>query len=1314
MAGIFANVDSDIQKLQKLKMEIENVKKALKQINVKVDIDIAKGMEAQLQSLMGQYDALVRKVSEAEGKITLSTKRINDASEKIIKAQEQLSKAVGVNPRPGSGNANTTANNTETTSVQAQAKAYDELEAEINKVLGTREQNIRKLIEESNAIKLNQRLIKQTEKEYTNSNGVISEKGLKLLEIYNNNLLRHKATLSEVQQVLRNEEKLYNASENSMSRLSQELSRMRIAYRAMTDDAKNSPFGKELLASIDQADAKIKSLDASIGNHQRNVGNYASGWNGLNMSVQQIVRELPAATMGLNMFFLAISNNLPILTDEIKRAKERNAELIAQNQKATPVWKQLVSSIFSWQTAMMVGITILSTYGKDIVNWVKGLFSAEKQLDATVEAQKKLNEAQLEGTKNAQSELIKLKLLRSLAEDESKHRSERLKAVSKLQSMYPNYLGNIDKEKILAGQVSDAYYQLTTNLKNAAIAKAKFDKAVSVAKEAEELKDSWAKIISETNPQFYSKKSTEELVARVEELKKEREKTQQEVNKVAAMYGRQGSIVPKSNEEEALENILKAYNEWQKKVKELESISKGVDVSSLIYNPDDEKRKIEEAKRQAEKALQIRQKIADELIQLQKTNQQREIDLMKEGSEKKIAQINLDYKEQIEAIKKQADSWEKEQGGTLTSEQTMQVSIAYSRSKKIKDRDISETYQEELDVYQEELNNLLKQYQGFDAKRRAIEDKYTKDLQILESRRTSSNSTEINASINELNYQKEEALNQIAMEFATRNEEFELWMNEIATYSLEKLQETLRAAQAELGTLKIAGGGGNKLAEAEAKVIAIQNEIANQNKKTNTSPEKRSVKEWQELYKTLSKVDSQFQEVGDSIGGTAGELLSSAGNISTAIVSMIDGIITLASGSIQAVEGVSKAAANAIRAVESASVILAIISAALQVVTKIFSLVKGKSKAEKDSERLSKVTNKIEETNEIINKLIEKRIDLIKEATSAERAGLELTTKEAIKAQQDLIQVQYSKLQGNEILGKKGKNNDLDVEDLGLTTVEQLKAFLENEKVWFNGAYTTLVELEKQGYGLTDKDKWYSIVEEWEKLNEQADELEKTTSEINTGINFDEARDGLDDFLLSADTTFKDISDNFEDYMRQSILNVVKSDYLNKEMQEWYKDFDKMAEDGPLSSTEVDYLRKEYENIYSEAQNKINGMLAAAGIGLKGSSSSRESSKKGFATASQDSIDSLEGRFTAGQIAWEETKNQAVMQNEKLSILDLKVESLLNISSEQRNIADETRTILANSYLELQQINENTGAIIKPITEMRDKMNSWDSKIRNM
>lgn len=1253
--------DVDLNKIKSLRLEINKLKKSLIEVSGVPNSDAAvKQLEIQLEKL----------------------------SKKLVEYQEKYAKLKKIQDDIGKSNNTTDDVKKSTAALQSTNKWI--------------EANTKAIIEADNQIKI----FKKDFDSLSADDKVGSSGTAKLRQIEQVVAKRMAEAESIRKNIKAQKDKIIQdrSEEGSITQLRKQLSLLIVDYDNMGRLRREGGAGKALLAQIKVVQDELSKAEQASGRFQRNVGNYSSAFNGLGMSIQQIARELPTLSMGANMFFLAISNNLPIFFDEVQRARKEYTAYIAELkkgntdvQKVAPVWKQIASGIFSWNTALTVGVTLLTVYGKDIVEWVKELINGKEAVDAFKEAQKQLNEAQSEGIKNAEDEIIKLKLLRSLAEDESKHRSDRLKAVSELQRLYPDYLGNIDKEKILTGQVSGLYESLSTNIEKAAIARAKFDKAVAVAKEKDALQEEFTAQVSSSS-KIWTRlgiNDIEQVTSKLKELKEIQGTTR----------GRYFGATQRAADIKALQAISDAYDALINKEKELKNITENIDVSGLIFNPNSN---------DAGKAIQIQQKIADELLKLQATNQQREIDLMKEGSEKKIAQINLDYKEQIEAIKKQADSWAKEQGGTLTSEQTMQVSIAYSRSKKIKDRDISETYQEELDVYQEELNNLLKQYQGFDAKRRAIEDKYTKDLQILESRRTSSNSTEINASINELNYQKEEALNQIAMEFATRNEEFELWMNEIATYSLEKLQETLRAAQAELGTLKIAGGGGNKLAEAEAKVIAIQNEIANQNKKTNTSPEKRSVKEWQELYKTLSKVDSQFQEVGDSIGGTAGELLSSAGNISTAIVSMIDGIITLASGSIQAVEGVSKAAANAIRAVESASVILAIISAALQVVTKIFSLVKGKSKAEKDSERLSKVTNKIEETNEIINKLIEKRIDLIKEATSAERAGLELTTKEAIKAQQDLIQVQYSKLQGNEILGKKGKNNDLDVEDLGLTTVEQLKAFLENEKVWFNGAYTTLVELEKQGYGLTDKDKWYSIVEEWEKLNEQADELEKTTSEINTGINFDEARDGLDDFLLSADTTFKDISDNFEDYMRQSILNVVKSDYLNKEMQEWYKDFDKMAEDGPLSSTEVDYLRKEYENIYSEAQNKINGMLAAAGIGLEGSSSSQESSKKGFATASQDSIDSLEGRFTAGQIAWEETKNQAVMQNEKLSILDLKVESLLNISSEQRNIADETRTILANSYLELQQINENTGAIIKPITEMRDKMNSWDSKIRNM
>lgn len=347
MASIIVDLSDDIKKLQSLKKEIQEVKKELGSINVNVHLDIKRDMEAKLKSLTTQYDALVQKVSQAEGKIIASTQRINQAAEKIVKAQEQLAKATGAQQQTGNATGNNTAaNQAETASVQAQAKAYDDLADEIDAVMGTRSQNIRRMIEEQNAIRLINEEIKKLTK-YQGENSTLSSSQQRRLEQLNASLLQHKTALSELRQSLNNSFKIDNSAATSMNALSQSLGRMRMAYRELTEEERKSPFGQELLASIQQADAKIKQLDATIGNHQRNVGNYASGWNGLNMSVQQIVRELPAATMGLNMFFLAISNNLPILTDEIKRAREANEQLKKSGQSTVPVWKQLVGSIFS-------------------------------------------------------------------------------------------------------------------------------------------------------------------------------------------------------------------------------------------------------------------------------------------------------------------------------------------------------------------------------------------------------------------------------------------------------------------------------------------------------------------------------------------------------------------------------------------------------------------------------------------------------------------------------------------------------------------------------------------------------------------------------------------------------------------------------------------------------------------------------------------------------------------------------------------------------------------------------------------------------
>jgi hypothetical protein len=131
---------------------------------------------------------------------------------------------------------------------------------------------------------------------------------------------------------------------------------------------------------------KLYDIDAKLGNYRRNVGNYSSQWNGLRNSVNQLVRELPSAAVGLNTFFLAISNNIPILMDELKKVREENALLIAQGQESVSVWSQVSSAIFSWQTAVIVLVTILATKGQDIIRWVKNLGTAAEQAQSRIQS----------------------------------------------------------------------------------------------------------------------------------------------------------------------------------------------------------------------------------------------------------------------------------------------------------------------------------------------------------------------------------------------------------------------------------------------------------------------------------------------------------------------------------------------------------------------------------------------------------------------------------------------------------------------------------------------------------------------------------------------------------------------------------------------------------------------------------------------------------------------------------------------------------------------------------------------------------------
>ena len=720
MAGIISNVDSDVQKLRKLKNEIENVKKALMGINIKVDIDIAKGLQSQLTSLLGQYDVLVDKIAAAEGKIMLSVSRINKATEKIVKAQEVVSKPTADPAQNGDAARQT--NTAETESVRAQAKAYDDLKTEINGILGTREENIKRMVEEMNAI----RLINAEIKKITKSQGEyssLSSAQRKRLEQLNNSLLTHKEALAEVRQTLNNNVKLDNVAATSMKGLSQSLSRMRIAYRELTEEERNSPFGKELLASINQADAKIKELDATIGNHQRNVGNYGKQWNGLSMSIQQVGRELPSLAYGPKVFFSAISNNLPILADEIKRARIEYDLLKKSGQSATPVWKQVASSLFSWQTALTVGITLLTLYGDKVVDWVAGLFNAKNVMKSLVDIQQQLNDVQLKGVQNAQSEITKLELLYKATQNASKPIRERKKAVDELQKSYPDFFKNLSEEEILTGKAADAYARLTSSIIASARARAAQDKMTENAKK---ILENEAKITEE-----YAKRENAQL--KLDKQIELRNKIDREAN--PDMYAGQQMMVGAAlgKVEEIDEGIAKLRREIYELNKSQNELAQNIDVNDLIFNPNEDSSKIgeEERKRrqeEAEKLLKQQEQLFEELLQLRFKNQQDEINLMREGTEKKLKQIDLDYQKQIDAIRKQEEEWSKAGNGKLTDKQAQKISEAYTNAESMRDKDISDVTEGQLKAEQQALNDYLKEYGTFQQQKLAIAQEYAEKI----------------------------------------------------------------------------------------------------------------------------------------------------------------------------------------------------------------------------------------------------------------------------------------------------------------------------------------------------------------------------------------------------------------------------------------------------------------------------------------------------------------------------------------------------------------------------------------------------------
>lgn len=267
------------------------------------------------------------------------------------------------------------------------------------------------------------------------------------------------------QQKLAAAQNLYNKTQqqlNSIQAAYNNLATRKERYNNLTEQEERRL--QTLQKVTEKYNATLKGVDATVGKHTRNVGNYASAFNPLSNSINQLTREAPAFANSIQTGFMAISNNLPVFFDAISNTQKEIKALRAEGQKVPGLFQQLTSSLFSFGTALSVGVTLLTLYGKEIVAWVSELFNADAALEDLTKRQKEFNAAKLSGRKDAQSEIIELKKYLAVAKDVKLSDDERRIALEALRKQYPFYFKNLTDAQILSGNYAEAERKLMVAL----------------------------------------------------------------------------------------------------------------------------------------------------------------------------------------------------------------------------------------------------------------------------------------------------------------------------------------------------------------------------------------------------------------------------------------------------------------------------------------------------------------------------------------------------------------------------------------------------------------------------------------------------------------------------------------------------------------------------------------------------------------------------------------------------------------------------------------------------------------------------------
>ncbi|TDB21485.1 phage tail tape measure protein [Phocaeicola dorei] len=843
----------------------------------------------------------------------------------------------------------------------------------------------------------------------------------------------------------------------------------------------------------------------------------------------------------------------------------------------------------------------------------------------------------------------------------------------------------------------------------------------------------------------------------------------------------------------------KLYEEAKKRVETTEKAYKnlgGITGSSLT--------KQEKA---AEKQKENQEKLDGQLLSLHRQNQQDEINLMREGTEKKLKQIDLDYQKQIDAIRKQEEEWSKAGNGKLTDKQAQKISEAYTNAESMRDKDISDVTEGQLKAEQQALNDYLKEYGTFQQQKLAIAQEYAEKIRkaqeengvnsaqvkLLEKQRDvaiQNKETEaIKANIDWVTVFGEfgsmfsdmikpaldeakkyvrtdkfknsdqasqksliDAISQMekslggtsGVNFKKLGEDVKAYQTaeqnriyavETETDALEKLQK----AQEDYAKAQKDGTESEKQAATNALETAQQNaDIASANVKTqtdianqaqqNVSDTATKLKASMEnilgglqqlssggLYDAYSGIIKTVNGFKDVIGKTSESLkeVPIVGWILSIIDVLKDGLSNLVGGLLDAV---LNAVSGIIGDVLSGDLFVTIGESLKNGIGNILNAISfggfnslfgiGGNKKE-----VEEAINRLTDRNETLQTAIEDLTDVMEASKGtksvsayADAKKLQKETEENYKKiAQEQARYSNSHHSWNYYWGgfnqeeisrlsqQIGRNWNGDIWSL---SPEEMKVLRSNVDMW-----EKIQNTGKGGYGERLTDKLNDYVEQAGKLEELTDKL----YEGLTGITFDGMFDSFVNNLMDMKYEAKDAAEDIAEYFMRAMLSNKIGEMYSEKLEEWWKKFGAAMEDNNLTEVEREALQDEYMKYVEEAMKLRDELAAATGYDkISQESYSQSSSSRGFGTEmTHEDVGELSGRFTALHIAGEEIKNQNIIQSQSLNLLTVKADALLSINTETRNIADDTRDLIAQSYLELVQISENTGAIVKPIQQIQ-------------